>query len=86
MIGTSIHFIFALAWDVAFPLSGTGSKYVVGKQVWSAQSVDDRNRMINVLGDITNLVDQNSKRIAYDALACGLHVNDHREAWGLVTE
>ncbi len=52
----------------------------------SAQSVGDRSRLIDDLGDIALLAGEHGKRIAYEALAWGAHVNDHREAWGLVRD
>ncbi len=52
----------------------------------STQSVGDRNRLIDDLGEIAVLAGEHGKRIAYEALAWGAHVNDHREAWGLVRD
>ncbi len=52
----------------------------------SAQSVGDRNRLIDDLGDIALLAGEHGKRIAYEALAWGVHVNDHRDAWALVRD
>ncbi len=52
----------------------------------SAHSVGDRNRLIDDLGEIAMLAGEHGKRIAYEALAWGTHVNDHREAWGLVRD
>ncbi len=52
----------------------------------SAQAVGDRNRLIDDLGDIAVLAGEHGKRIAFEALAWGLHVNDHREAWSLIRD
>ncbi len=52
----------------------------------SAQAAGDRNRLIDDLGDIALLAGEHGMRIAYEALAWAPHVNDHREAWGLVRD
>ena len=46
----------------------------------------DRARMLEDLHELGELAAANGKRIAYEALAWGRHVWDHRDAWGLVRD
>ncbi len=52
----------------------------------SPQARGDRALLLDDLGRIAELAGSCGKRIAYEALAWGAHVNDHREAWGLVRD
>ncbi|MBU6268328.1 MAG: sugar phosphate isomerase/epimerase and 4-hydroxyphenylpyruvate domain-containing protein [Sphingomonadales bacterium] len=52
----------------------------------SPAASDDRQRMLDDLGLLGDLAAANGKRIAYEALAWGRHVFDHRDAWGLVRD
>jgi 4-hydroxyphenylpyruvate dioxygenase len=52
----------------------------------SPQASGERARLVDDLADIAELAAAHGKRIAYEALAWGLHVNDHREAWALVRD
>lgn len=52
----------------------------------SPQASGERSRLVDDLGLIAELAGAHGKRIAYEALAWGLHVNDHREAWALVRD
>lgn len=52
----------------------------------SPQASGDRALLLDDLARIAELAESNGKRIAYEALAWGLHVNDHRDAWGLVRD
>ncbi len=52
----------------------------------SPQASGERQLLIDDLGRLAELADSRGKRIAYEALAWGLHVNDHRDAWGLVRD
>lgn len=52
----------------------------------SPAAVSDRARLLDDLGRIAELAGEHGKRIAYEALAWGRHVNDHRDAWGLVRD
>lgn len=52
----------------------------------SAQAVDDRQRMLDDLHAIGEIAAAHGKRIGYEALAWGRHVNDHRDAWALVRD
>ncbi|MGG2382964.1 sugar phosphate isomerase/epimerase family protein, partial [Salmonella enterica] len=50
------------------------------------QASGDRARLLDDLGAMAELAAQHGKRIAYEALAWAPHVNDHRDAWGLVRD
>lgn len=52
----------------------------------SPQASGDRARLLDDLGAMAELAAQHGKRIAYEALAWAPHVNDHRDAWGLVRD
>jgi 4-hydroxyphenylpyruvate dioxygenase len=52
----------------------------------SPQALGDRNRILDDLGALGDLAAAHGKRIGYEALAWGRHVNDHREAWALVRD
>ena len=47
---------------------------------------DDRARMIDDLAELGARAMQRDMRVGYEALAWGRHVNDHRDAWGLVRD
>ncbi len=47
---------------------------------------DDRARMMADLHEAATRAAARGLRISYEALAWGRHVNDHREAWGLVRD
>lgn len=46
----------------------------------------DRAQLLDDLGRIAGIAGDHGKRIAYEALAWGTHINDHRDAWGLVRD
>ena len=46
----------------------------------------ERDRMIDDLHELGELAAEHGKRIGYEALAWGRHVNDHRDAWALVRD
>jgi 4-hydroxyphenylpyruvate dioxygenase len=46
----------------------------------------ERRQLVDDLGRIADLAAEHGKRIAYEALAWGRHVNDHRDAWSLVRD
>ncbi len=50
----------------------------------SPQSTGERERLLADLHELGELAARHGKRIGYEALAWGRHVNDHREAWSLV--
>jgi 4-hydroxyphenylpyruvate dioxygenase len=52
----------------------------------SPQSAGERQRMLDDLGAAAELAAAHGKRIAYEALAWGRYVNDHRDAWALVRD
>jgi 4-hydroxyphenylpyruvate dioxygenase len=52
----------------------------------SPQANGQREQLVEDLSRIAELAACHGKRIAYEALAWGQHVNDHREAWGLVRD
>lgn len=47
-------------------------------------ALDERSRMIDDLHELGELAAAHGKRVGYEALAWGRHVNDHRDAWALV--
>ncbi len=52
----------------------------------SPEASGERSRLLDDLAEVAELAASHGKRIAYEALAWGLHVNDHREAWALVRD
>ncbi|MGC1269841.1 MAG: TIM barrel protein [Croceibacterium sp.] len=52
----------------------------------SAQALDDRQRMLDDLGELGELAAANGMRVGYEALAWGRHVADHRDAWAMVRD
>ncbi len=52
----------------------------------SPEASGDRQRTLDDLHLLGELAASHGKRIAYEALAWGRHVNDHRDAWGLVRD
>ncbi|NKJ01236.1 sugar phosphate isomerase/epimerase and 4-hydroxyphenylpyruvate domain-containing protein [Novosphingobium sp. SG707] len=46
----------------------------------------DRDTLLADLSRIAGIAGEHGKRIAYEALAWGTHVNDHRDAWSLVRD
>ncbi|MWV28186.1 bifunctional sugar phosphate isomerase/epimerase/4-hydroxyphenylpyruvate dioxygenase family protein [Aurantiacibacter rhizosphaerae] len=52
----------------------------------SPAALPDRQRMLDDLGELGELAARHGKRIGYEALAWGRHVNDHRDAWSLVRD
>jgi 4-hydroxyphenylpyruvate dioxygenase len=52
----------------------------------SPQSLPDRSRLLDDLNEAAQRAGKRGLRIGYEALAWGRHVNDHREAWGLVRD
>jgi 4-hydroxyphenylpyruvate dioxygenase len=48
------------------------------------QSLPDRNRTIDDFSELGERLAKRNLRVGYEALAWGRHVNDHREAWGIV--
>jgi len=52
----------------------------------SPQAVGERDVLLSDLARIAAIAGEHGKRIAYEALAWGAHVNDHRDAWSLVRD
>ena len=52
----------------------------------SPHSSGERARAIDDLGALGELAAAHGKRIGYEGLAWGRHVNDHRDAWALVRD
>lgn len=52
----------------------------------SAQALDDRQRMLDDLGELGELAAAHGMRVGYEALAWGRHVADHRDAWAMVRD
>lgn len=52
----------------------------------SPQASADRQQQLDDLHQLGELAAAHGKRIAYEALAWGTHVYDHRDAWGLVRD
>ena len=52
----------------------------------SPLALDDRARMVADLREAGERAAARGLRVAYEALAWGRHVNDHREAWALVRD
>jgi 4-hydroxyphenylpyruvate dioxygenase len=52
----------------------------------SPQSSGERQQLIDDLGLLAETAAAHGKRIAYEALAWGSHINDHRDAWSLVRD
>ncbi len=52
----------------------------------SPDSSGDRQQMLDDLHLLGELAASHDKRIAYEALAWGRHVSDHRDAWSLVRD
>jgi 4-hydroxyphenylpyruvate dioxygenase len=52
----------------------------------SPEASGDRQQMLDDLHLLGELAASCGKRIAYEALAWGRHVNDHRDAWSLVRD
>jgi len=52
----------------------------------SPQSSGDRAQALDDLHRLGDLAASHGKRVAYEALAWGRHVNDHRDAWALVRD
>ena len=50
------------------------------------QAEGDRARILDDLAEAAERAGARGLRIGYEALAWGRHVNDHREAWGLVRD
>ncbi|WP_144097597.1 bifunctional sugar phosphate isomerase/epimerase/4-hydroxyphenylpyruvate dioxygenase family protein [Croceicoccus sediminis] len=49
-------------------------------------ALPERQRMLDDLHELGELAARHGKRIGYEALAWGRHVNDHRDAWSLVRD
>lgn len=52
----------------------------------SPQALGERDRIVDDLRELGELAARHGKRIGYEALAWGRHVNDHRDAWSLVRD
>ena len=52
----------------------------------SPAALPERQRMLDDLHELGELAARHGKRIGYEALAWGRHVNDHRDAWSLVRD
>ena len=52
----------------------------------SPQAGGERERLLADLAEAADRAGRRGLRIGYEALAWGRHVNDHREAWGLVRD
>lgn len=52
----------------------------------SPHATGDRQRLVDDLGLLAETAAAHGKRIAYEALAWGSHVSDHRDAWSLVRD
>jgi 4-hydroxyphenylpyruvate dioxygenase len=52
----------------------------------SPEASSDRQQMLDDLHMLGELAASHGKRIAYEALAWGRHVSDHRDAWSLVRD
>ena len=52
----------------------------------SPVALDERARMIDDLHELGEMAAAHGKRVAYEALAWGRHVHDHRDAWALVRD
>jgi len=52
----------------------------------SPAALPERQRMLDDLHQLGELAARHGKRIGYEALAWGRHVNDHRDAWSLVRD
>ena len=52
----------------------------------SPDASGERQQLLDDLGMLGELAASHGKRVAYEALAWGRHVNDHREAWSLVRD
>ncbi|WP_019052508.1 bifunctional sugar phosphate isomerase/epimerase/4-hydroxyphenylpyruvate dioxygenase family protein [Sphingobium xenophagum] len=52
----------------------------------SPHSLFDRGRIIDDFAALAERAERCGVRIGYEALAWGLHVNDHRDAWGIVRD
>jgi 4-hydroxyphenylpyruvate dioxygenase len=52
----------------------------------SPVALDERGRMIDDLHELGEMAATYGKRVAFEALAWGRHVNDHRDAWALVRD
>lgn len=52
----------------------------------SPHASGDRGRIMADLADAAEIAAAHGKRIGYEALAWGRHVNDHRDAWSLVRD
>jgi 4-hydroxyphenylpyruvate dioxygenase len=47
---------------------------------------DDRGRILDDLGELGERAAKRQMRVGYEALAWARHVNDHRDAWGIVRD
>ncbi len=52
----------------------------------SPAALPERERMLDDLHELGELAARHGKRIGYEALAWGRHVNDYRDAWSLVRD
>jgi len=52
----------------------------------SPHAVGERDVLLEDLARIAGIAGEHNKRLAYEALAWGTHINDHRDAWGLVRD
>ena len=52
----------------------------------SPLALGERDRMLDDLHELGELAALHGKRVAYEALAWGRHVHDHRDAWSLVRD
>lgn len=52
----------------------------------SPHASGDRRQMLDDLHELGELAEGHGKRVGYEALAWGHHVNDHRDAWSLVRD
>ena len=46
----------------------------------------ERDVLLEDLARIAGIAGEHNKRLAYEALAWGTHINDHRDAWALVRD
>ena len=52
----------------------------------SPVALGERQRMLEDIYELGEMAAAHGKRVAYEALAWGRHVNDHRDAWALVRD
>ena len=67
-------------------MDNLGTDLVLACSNCSPDALGDRDRLLEDLHMAGELAAASGKRIGYEALAWGRHVNDHRDAWSLVRD